>query len=59
LSVFSEPYDSRRECLRYGLEKVIEWHTKANDKKTVSIIKEAKDMLDEIMGRKPKQLTLF
>jgi hypothetical protein len=59
LSVFKSPYDSRRECLKRGLEEVIVWHTKENDKKTAPVIKEAKDMLDEIMGRKPKQLTLF
>jgi hypothetical protein len=59
LSVFSEPHNSRRECLRRGLEKVITWHTETNDKKTAPVIKEANDMLDEIMGRKPKQLSLF
>jgi hypothetical protein len=59
LSVFNEPYDSRRACLRHGLEDMIAWHTKENDKKAVLIIKEVKDMLDEITGRKPKQLTLF
>jgi hypothetical protein len=59
LSVFSAPHNSRRECLRHGLEAVISWHTKENDAKTAPVIKEAKDMLDEIMGRKPKQLSLF
>ena len=59
LSAFNQPYDSRRESLCRGLEEMIAWHTKENDKKTAPVIKEAKDMLDEIMGRKPKQLSLF
>ena len=59
LSIYNDPYDSRRECLRHGLEEMIAWHTKENDRKTAPVIKEAKDMLDGIMGRKPKQLSLF
>lgn len=59
LSVFNPPHGSRRECLRHGLEEVIAWHTKENDKRTTLIIREAKEMLDEITGRKPKQLSLF
>jgi len=55
VSVFNKPYDSRRECLRHGLEEMIAWHTTENDRKTMPVVKEAKDMLDEIMGRKPKQ----
>lgn len=59
LSIFCKPHASRRECLRHGLEAVITWHTKANDKKTAPVIREAKEMLDDIMGRKQKQLSLF
>jgi hypothetical protein len=59
LSIFCDPYNSRRECLRHGLEEMIAWHTKENDRKTTTVIREAKDMLDEITGRKPKQLSLF
>lgn len=59
LSVFDVPYDSRRECLRHGLEEVIAWHTRENDKRTMPVIREAKDMLDEVTGRKQKQLSLF
>lgn len=59
LSVFGNPYDSRRECLRHGLEEVIAWQTRENDKRTMPVIREAKDMLDEVTGRKPKQLSLF
>ena len=59
LSVFHTPYNARRECLQNALAAVIAWHTKANNIKTIPVIKEAKDMLDEIMGRKPKQLSLF
>ena len=44
---------------RCPVEEMIAWHTKENDTKTAPVIKEAKDMLDEIMGRKPKQLSLF
>jgi hypothetical protein len=59
LSVFNNPYASRSECLRVALTAMIEWHKKEDDRRTVPIIKEAQDMLDEIMGRKPKQLSLF
>ena len=59
LSVFSDPYNSRHESLRRGLEKVIAWHTEAGDRKTAPVIREAKNMLDEVMGRKPKQLSFF
>jgi len=40
-------------------EEVIAWHTNENHHKTAPVIKEAKDMLDEIMGRRPIQLSLF
>ena len=59
LSVFNNPYNSRRECLRHGLEEMIAWHVNENNNKTAPVIKEAKDMLEEIMGRKPKQLSFF
>jgi hypothetical protein len=59
LSVFCDPYDSRRECLRHGLEEMIAWHIEGKDRKTTAVIREAKDMLDEITGRKQKQLSLF
>ena len=59
LSVFSDPHDSRRECLRSALTAMIEWHTKEDDRRTAPVTKEARDMLDEIMGRKPKQLSLW
>lgn len=59
LSVFDAPYDFRHECLRRGLEEMIAWHTTANDRRTTPVIREAKDMLDEITGRKQKQLSLF
>ncbi len=59
LSVFRTPHPSRHECLRHGLEKVIDWHTKEGDRKLPAVIKEAKDMLDTIMGRKSVQLSLL
>jgi hypothetical protein len=59
LSVFSDPHDSRRECLRSALTAMIEWHTREDDRRTAPVIKEARDMLDEIMGRKLKQLALW
>jgi len=59
LSVFSTPYGSRRECLRHGLEEMVAWHAREGDRKTAPVIKEAKTMLDEITGRKPKQFSLF
>jgi hypothetical protein len=59
LSIFGDPYNSRRECLINALERLISWHEKQNDNKTLPIIREAKNMLDELMGRKPVQLSLF
>jgi hypothetical protein len=41
------------------LERLIAWHEKENDNKTAPIAREAKNMLDELTGRKPVQLSLF
>jgi hypothetical protein len=59
LSIFGDPYNSRRECLKNALERLIAWHEKENDQRTVPVLKEAKNMMDELTGRKPKQLSLF
>jgi hypothetical protein len=59
LSVFNTPHGSRHECLRHGLEEMIAWHTRGDDRKTAPVIKEVKAMLNEITGRKLKQLSLF
>jgi hypothetical protein len=59
LFIFGDPYNSRRECLINALERLIAWHEKENDQRTAPILKEAKNMLDELMGRKPVQLSLF
>jgi hypothetical protein len=59
LSIFGDPHNSRRECLKNALERLIAWHEKENDQRTAPILKEAKNMLDELTGRKPKQLSLL
>ncbi|MDR2818912.1 MAG: hypothetical protein LBB60_00020 [Desulfovibrio sp.] len=59
LSVFGDPYNSRRECLITVLKRLIAWHEKENDQRTAPVLKEAKNMLDELTGRKPVQLSLF
>jgi hypothetical protein len=59
LSIFGDPYNSRRECLINALECLVAWHEKENDARTAPILREAKNMLDELKGRKPKQLSLF
>jgi hypothetical protein len=59
LNVFNEPYLSRHECLREALAEMIEWHERENDRRTAPVIREAQDMLDEITGRKRKQMSLF
>jgi hypothetical protein len=59
LSIFGDPYNSRRECLINALERLVAWHEKENDTRTTHIVREAKNMLDELTGRKPKQLSLF
>jgi hypothetical protein len=59
LSVFGDPFNSRRECLKSALERLIAWHEKENDSRTVPIVRQARDMLDEITGRKPVQMSLF
>jgi hypothetical protein len=38
---------------------MIAWHQKENDQRTFPVLKEAKNMLDELTGRKPVQLSLF
>jgi hypothetical protein len=59
LSIFGDPYNSRRECLINALERLVAWHEKENDQRTTPVLKEAKNMLDELTGRKPVQLSLF
>jgi hypothetical protein len=59
LSVYGEPYNSRKDCMKTALERFIAWHQKVNDKKTEPVIKESKDMLDVLTGRKPVQMSLF
>jgi hypothetical protein len=59
LSVFGAPFNSRRECLINALKGLVAWHGKENDNRTAHIVREAKNMLDELTGRKPKQLSLF
>ena len=59
LSVYGPPFTSSKACLKDALENFILWHEKENDKKTASALKEAKNMLDELTGKKPVQLSLF
>jgi hypothetical protein len=59
LSIFGDPYNSRRECLINALERLVAWHEKENDTRTTHIVREAKNMQYELTGRKPKQLSLF
>jgi hypothetical protein len=59
ISIFGDPYNSRRECLINALERLIAWHEKENDQRTTPVLKEAKNMLDELTGRKPVQLLLL
>jgi hypothetical protein len=59
LSVYGPPFASRNACLINALEYFVKWHEKENDRKTAPALRQAKDMLDEITGRKPKQLSLF
>lgn len=59
LSVFNPPYNSREACLIAALEYFTGWHQRQNNKKTAPILKQVKDMLDVLTGRKPVQLSLF
>ena len=59
LSIFGKPHSSRRECLCHALEEMITWHQKENDQRTFPVLKEAKNMLDELTGRKAVQMSLF
>jgi hypothetical protein len=59
LSIFGDPYTSRRECLKNALERLIAWHEMENDQRTAPVLKEAKNMLDELTGRRSVQLSLF
>jgi hypothetical protein len=59
LSVYGPPFTSRNGCLKDALKYFIQWHEKENDRKTAPALREAKDMLDTLMGRKPVQMSLF
>jgi hypothetical protein len=59
LSVYGPPFASRNGCLKDALKHFVQWHEKENDRKAASALKEAKDMLDTLTGRKPVQMSLF
>jgi hypothetical protein len=61
LSVYGPPFASRNACLKDALEHFVQWHEKENenDRKATPVLKEAKDMLDTLTGRKGVQLSLF
>jgi hypothetical protein len=59
LSAFSRAYATRKESLCAALADTIKWHTKAADKKAAGIIKKAQAMLEQLVDRAPKQLSLF
>jgi hypothetical protein len=59
LSVYGSPFASRNGCLKNALEYFIQWHEKENDRKTAPVLRDAKDILDTLTGRKPVQMSLF
>jgi hypothetical protein len=59
LSVFGRPHATRNLSLKAALEAFIAWHKQVNDPKTAPVVRQASDMLDELSGRKPVQMSLF
>jgi hypothetical protein len=49
----------RPSTLKPEEQEMIAWHQKENDQRTFPVLKEAKNMLDELTGRKPVQMSLF
>ncbi|MDR2488665.1 MAG: hypothetical protein LBD42_04135 [Desulfovibrio sp.] len=59
LSVYGQPFASRNGCLKNALDYFIQWHERENDKQSGPALREAKDMLDTLTGRKAVQMSLF
>jgi hypothetical protein len=70
ISVWNTPYDSRIECLTTALQKIMELHTRQGrnghaDKSEAAriesavVMKQVKDLYDEVTGRKAIQLSFL
>lgn len=62
LCAWGKILDSRKECLITALEEMtdrLKENYSKSDKYTTSVLRQAKDLLDELTGRKAVQLSLF
>lgn len=60
ISVWGKVFDSRKECLTHALKEMMEGHREGKgDKYSIRVLKQVKELLDEVMGRKVVQLSLF
>lgn len=62
LGVWGKIFDNRKECLTAALNELragLEKDSSKTDKYTLSVLKQAKNLFDEITGRKAIQLSFF
>jgi hypothetical protein len=62
LGVWGKMFDNRKECLKAALNELMTGLNKDSsktDKYTVNVLKQAKNLFDEITGRKAIQLSFF
>lgn len=62
LSAWGKIFDSRKECLITALEEMmrgLKRDSSSSDKYAITVLKQAKELFDELTGRKAIQLSLF
>jgi hypothetical protein len=62
LGVWGSIFENRRDSLKAALNELMTGLAKSsgeNDKYAIIVLKQAKNLFDEITGRKPLQLSLF
>lgn len=62
LNVWGKIFDNRKDCLKAALNELrtgLEKDSSKTDKYTLNVLKQAKNLFDEITGRKAIQLSLF
>lgn len=61
LNVWGKLFDNRKDCLKAALTEMLtglEKDSSKTDRYAINVLKQAKDLFDEITGRKPVQLEL-
>lgn len=62
LNVWGKLFDNRKDCLKAALTEMLtglEKDSSKTDRYAINVLKQAKDLFDEITGRKPVQLELL